>query len=68
VADQPVIIDSKYKVAFELMRYIEGHAEGEPEENKRDRNYYLKLYWQCIRMGETNNPDGVLRASDKSQP
>ena len=44
----PVTIknDSSARVAFELMTYI-GGKEHDSNDNRRDRDYWLRLYCQC---------------------
>lgn len=53
--------DSNARVAYELMSYISGW-ESAPEAEKRTREYWLKLYWQCYQAADGSSLSHVLQS------
>lgn len=41
--------NSKYRVAYDLMKHI-AHMEGVPDDKNKRREYYLNLFSQCIEV------------------
>lgn len=68
MANEEIDFDSKHKIAFQLMKEISNYAKGEPEPDKKDRNYYLTLYWQCVRAGQTMDLESILEQTPKPKP
>lgn len=63
----PVAIknDSNARVAYDLMTHISGWEEA-PRNDKKTRNYWLKLFWQCYQAASGKGLATVLqeRSSD----
>jgi len=58
----PVAIksDSNARVAYELMSHISGW-ESASDSDKRKRDYWLKLYWQCYQAASGSSLSHVLQ-------
>lgn len=58
----PVSVENntKEQVALELAKHIARRASNEPEAEKRDRQYYLKLYAQCLKATSGNSLKYIL--------
>lgn len=59
--------DSRERVAYDLMKFIWNAASGEPsgESDKRNRDYCLTLYRQCLAATRGNNMEEILSYSKK---
>jgi phage anti-repressor protein len=46
-----ISLDNRYRVALDLMRDI-ARAEGKSEPGRESRDYFLKLYRECLQATE----------------
>lgn len=54
--------DSAARVAYELMSFISGW-ESPTDSNKKSREYWLKLYWQCYQASSGASLSHTLQQS-----
>ncbi len=59
--------DSRYRVAYDLMRKIASNEDGDKLEKPDPRTYYLTLYHQCLLASNPRNSlEGILKISKPS--
>jgi len=57
MSDRPLDIDCKKRVAYDLMLLIASRSVDEDNhENPNVKDYYLKLYAECLRVVNHDNP------------
>ena len=54
-------IECPERVAYDLALKIFNVADGEPSSQDKNREYWLKLYSQCLSVVQGQSPEDILR-------
>lgn len=60
MAEQELNLDSKQRVAYDLMLHITSREEGDRVERPDARTYYLTLYRQCYKAVSGQTTPSIL--------
>lgn len=58
MAEEHITVDSKQRVAFDLLKLIHSY-ESANQTQEFDRDYFMALYYQCHRVVSGVEPDAL---------